>query len=162
MAALNHNQQLRGKEKKEMKSKSLLIALALSAIILFGFQALSPSIAFTLSATVDIEPDTINLNMHGRWITAYISLPEGYNVSDINRSSILLEGQFSPDWSNIELDRLMAKFDTALVIPYLWDRLTHMGSKASIELTVTGELTNGTPFTGSDTVTIMDPLIQQT
>jgi len=145
-----------------MKSKSLLIALAFSAIILFGFQALSPGIAFTLSATVDIDPDTINLNMQGRWITAYISLPEGYNVSDIDTSSILLEGQFSPEWSNIECGKLMAKFDAALVMPYLWDRLTHMGSKASIELTVTGELTNGTPFTGSYTVTIMDPPLQKT
>jgi len=145
-----------------MKSKSLFMALTFFAIILFGFQALSPSIAFTLSATVDVTPDTINLNMQGRWITAFISLPEGYNVSDIDRSSILLEGQFSPEWSNIEGNNLMAKFDTALVIPYLWDRLTHMGSKASIELTVTGELTNGTPFTGSDTVTIMDPPIQKT
>jgi hypothetical protein len=32
-----------------------------------------------------------------------------------------------------------------------------MGNRASIELTVTGQLTNGTSFAGSDTVTIMDP-----
>lgn len=141
-----------------MKSKSLLIALVFSALILIGFQALSTGKAFTLTATVDVNPDSINLNRQGRWITAYISLPEGYNVSDIDRSSILLEGQFSPEWSNIECERLMVKFDASLVTPYLWDRLNHMGNRVSIELTVTGKLTNGTPFTGSDTVTIMDPI----
>ena len=141
-----------------MKSKSLLVALVFSAIILIGFQALSTGKAFTLTATVDVSPDSINLNRLGRWITMYISLPEGYNVNDIDRSSILLEGQFSPEWSNIEGDTLMVKFDASLVTPYLWDRLNHMGSRTSIELTVTGELMNETPFMGSDTVTIMDPI----
>jgi len=141
-----------------MKSKSLLIALVFSALILAGFYALSSGKAFTLIATVDINPDTINLNRQGRWITAYISLPEGYNVNDIDRSSILLEGQFSPEWSNIEGDTLMVKFDASLITPYLWDRLNHMGNRVSIELTVTGELVDGTLFTGSDTVTIMDPI----
>ena len=141
-----------------MKSKSLLIALVFSALILAGFYALSSGKAFTLIATVDINPDTINLNRQGRWITAYISLPEGYNVTDINRASILLEGQFSPEWSNIEGDTLMVKFDASLITPYLWDRLNHMGNRVSIELTLTGELVNGALFTGSDTVTIMDPI----
>ncbi|MCK4435140.1 hypothetical protein KAU92_06580, partial [Candidatus Bathyarchaeota archaeon] len=34
-----------------------------------------------ISATVDIEPNTLNLKSEGEWITCYIELPEGYNVS---------------------------------------------------------------------------------
>jgi len=148
---------------KRMKSKPLLIVLAFSAIILFGFQALGPGRAFTVTATVDIKPDTINLNTHGRWITAYISI-EGYNISDIDRINLLLKDpldsnwQVSPEWSNIESDKLMVKFDSSLVIEHLWERLWHMGgNRNSIELTVDG-FVNGTPFEGSDIVTIMDPM----
>jgi hypothetical protein len=138
--------------------------LCFSALILFGFQVLSPpSTAFTL-ATIDIKPDTINLNRKGRWITAYIALSEGYNVSDIDKTTILLEGVFSPEWSNIEGDVLMVKFDFSQdLINLLRSRLGHMGNRASIELTVEGFInhtppTPPTPFKGSDTVKIMDPI----
>ena len=145
-----------------MKTKSLILVLCFSALILFGFQVLSPSTtAFTLNATVDIKPDTINLNREGRWITAYISLPEGYNASDIDTSSILLEDMFSPEWNSIEGGMLMAKFDSSAVINYLWGKLYHMGgNRVFIELTVTGKLVDGTLFAGSDTVTIMDPMAE--
>jgi len=139
--------------------KSLLGIMCFLAILLVGFQVAGQyGRAYTIEATVDIKPDTINLNRKGRWITAYITLPEGYNVSDFDRSTILLEGIFRPEWSNIEDGKLMAKFDSAPVIDYLWDRLYHMGgSRGYLELTVRGQLTNGVDFVGSDTVAIMDP-----
>ncbi len=141
-----------------MKSKSLLIALAFSAIILFGFQALSPSKALTLVATVEIAPETINLDtlQMRPWITAYISI-EGYSASDINMTTILLAGQFSPAWGSVEGNTLMVKFGASLVASYLWGRLNHMGNGATIELKITGNLLNGTPFEGTATVRIMDP-----
>jgi len=132
----------------------------MSSSLLLGFQLLSPSsIAFTLGATVDIKPDTLNLNMRGKWITVYLGLPEGYNVTDIDPATILLEGLFNPEWSNIEDGRLMVKFDASSVTDYLWDRLYHMGGKrGTIELRVAGQLMDGTQFSGSDTITIMDPI----
>ena len=145
-----------------MKIRSLIPVLCFSALILFGFQVLSPSTtAFTLNATVDIKPETINLNREGRWITVHIALPEGYNVSDIDTSTILLEDMFSPEWTNIESGMLMAKFDSSALINYLWSKLYHMGgNRVFIELTVTGKLVDGTLFAGSDTVTIMDPMAE--
>lgn len=147
-----------------MKAKSLLLITCFSVLTLFGFQVLSPTIAFTLDATVDIKPDTINLNREGRWITAYITLPEGYNVTDIDRTNINMTDPLDPlwkissEWSNIENCILMIKFDSSLVIEHLWERLWHMGgNRASIELTVEG-FVNGTPFAGSDTVAIMNPV----
>jgi hypothetical protein len=148
---------------ESMKSKPLLIVLVLSAVILFGFQAFAPGRAFIVTAAVDIKPETLNLNMQGRWITAYISI-EGYNISDIDRTNLLLKDpldsswQVSPEWSNIECDKLMVKFGASLVIEHLWQRLWHMGgNRNSIELTIEG-IVNGTPFKGSDTITIMDPI----
>jgi len=142
-----------------MRASSLFTALLFSALILFGFQLLSPpSRAFTLTATVDIKPDALNVNMKGRWITAYIGLPEGYNVSNIDPSTIRLEGLFSPERSNIEGEALMVKFDAPSVTNYVLGQLYHMGLKrTSIELRVTGQLKDGTHFSGSDTITAMNP-----
>ncbi|HVP93165.1 MAG TPA: dockerin type I domain-containing protein, partial [Acidobacteriota bacterium] len=43
-----------------------------------------------ITLTVRICPRFLNLRSRGRWINAYIRLPEGYNASDIDVSSIRL------------------------------------------------------------------------
>jgi len=142
-----------------MRASSLFTALLFSALILFGFQILSPpGTAFSLKATVDIKPDTLNVNIKGKWITAYIGLPEGYNVSDIDLSTILLEGLFKAEWSNVEGKVLMVKFDASSVTDYLLGQLYHMRlERTSIDVEVTGQLKDGIRFSGFDTITIMNP-----
>ena len=142
-----------------MQAKSLLTLLSLAVVIIFGFQLLTPpSRALSVTATVDIKPETLNVNMNGKWITAFIALPEGYNASDIDTSTILLEGLFGAKLSNIEGKRLMVKFDASSVTDYLWGKLYHMGiDRASIDLLITGKLKDGTQFAGSDTITIINP-----
>jgi len=122
-----------------------------------------------ISATVDITPDTLNLGSKGMWITAYIELPEGYNVADINVSSVLLNetvpAELHPtevgDYDGDGIPDLMVKFDRAEIISYI---LANVNMTKLIEekfmtitLTITGELTDGTPFQGSDTIKIMLP-----
>lgn len=148
-----------------MKTKLPLTVLCFSALILLGFQVLSPpNTVFALEATVDIKPDTINLNSEGKWITAYIAVP-GYNVSDIDRTNINMTDPLNPnwrirsEWSSIEGNMLMVKFDSSEVRSHLWNLLVgHMGRRpqTSVELTIEG-FVSGTPFAGSDTVTIMNP-----
>ena len=46
-------------------------------------------------ATVDFDPDTLNLGSGGEWVTAYIELPDGYDVAGIDASSVLLNGEVS-------------------------------------------------------------------
>ena len=48
------------------------------------------NLAAVVSSTLDIKPDTLNLDSKGRWITAYVELPEGYDVGNIDRTSIRL------------------------------------------------------------------------
>lgn len=45
-----------------------------------------------VAASIDFDPDTLNLESEGEWITVYIKLPAGHgcDVSDINVRSILL------------------------------------------------------------------------
>jgi hypothetical protein len=139
--------------------RSLLVVMCFSAIVLVVFQVVGQyGRAYVIEATVDIKPETLNLNTHGKWITAYIELPDGYNASDINTASILLENMFGVARSSMEGRALMVKFETDRVTEYLWDRLLHMGGyRAHVDLTVQGQLRDSTPFGGKDTITIMDP-----
>jgi len=110
-----------------------------------------------IPAIVDINPDTLNLKSNGEWITAYITLPEGYNVEDINPEMVCLDG-IPAVWSEIQDGVFMAKFDRAKVIGYLGttDLTDDCGAKFyPVTLTVTGNLLNGQPFEGSDTIRVM-------
>lgn len=119
----------------------------------------------TISATVDIDPDTLNLKSKGRWVTAYIELPDGYNVEDIDCSSILLEGEIGAescdrpiesvvgDYDDDDIPDLMVKFDRADVIDMV--RALNLDLPADVELSMTGELTDGMPFVGSDTIRVI-------
>lgn len=45
---------------------------------------------YVVPATVDIDPDTLNLKSKAEWVTAYIELPTGWDVADIDLSTVIL------------------------------------------------------------------------
>jgi hypothetical protein len=109
-------------------------------------------------ATIDIDPNTLNLKSRGRWITTYIELSEGYNVNLIDVSTILLEDTISAqlrptsigDYDDDGIPDLMVKFDRSDVIDML--------SPGTYNLKVTGELEDGSFFKGySDLITVTNP-----
>jgi hypothetical protein len=103
-----------------------------------------------LGATINIDPDTLNLKSKGRWITCYITLNNPYDVNDIDISTILLEDTIPAEWGDIQGYTLMVKFDRSEV--------ENMLSPGTYNLKVTGELTDGTEFEGySDEIRIIDP-----
>lgn len=123
-----------------------------------------------ISVTTDIDPDTLNLRSRGQWITAYIELPEGYDVNDINVSTIMLNdtvpAELKPfaigDYDSDTVPDLMVKFDRAEVISYILANvdLTQLYEDRfmTITLTITGYLNDGTPFQGSTTIRIVMPM----
>ena len=116
-----------------------------------------------IQAIIDIDPDTLNLGSKGKWITSYIELPEGYLVEDSDIDSVALtminDDLLDPplytigpseigDYDDDDIPDLMVKFDREELIPLL--------EVGDAELTVAGELTDGTPFEGSDTIRVID------
>jgi parallel beta-helix repeat protein len=113
-----------------------------------------------ISATIDIIPNTLNLGNKAEYVTAYIELPEGYNVNDINVSSISLNKTIPVDLSaltaigdydNDTIPDLMVKFDRTAVCNFI---LSEGFMTCNVTLTVSGKLYDGTMFEGSDVIRV--------
>lgn len=112
-----------------------------------------------VEAIIDIDPDTLNLKSKGKWVTCYIELPEDYDVSDIDTSTVKLNyedfdeisAELHPtevgDHDTDGIPDLMVKFDRQELIAIL--------SVGEAKLTITGEV-NGSPFEGTDTINVID------
>jgi len=103
-----------------------------------------------IPAEVRIIPRTINLASKGNWITCYISLPEDYNVADIDPNSILLEYEIQAESLKLDEEQqvAIAKFSRSDVQEIL--------TVGEVELTITGQLTNGTVFEGTDVISVLN------
>ena len=107
----------------------------------------------SLSADMEIEPETLSLSSEGNWITCYIQFPEAYYIANIDSSTILLNGEIPPAWlfagdeEDIE-QILMVKFDRSDL-----QKIIQLGN---VELIVTGELLDGTPFECRDTIRVIE------
>lgn len=119
-----------------------------------------------VKATLDINPDTLNLKSQGQWITAYIQIPEGFNPEYIDATTVLLNETIQPvldpkygfvtnpieylvDHNEDGMLERMVKFDRAMVESFIYDQgVTY----DEVSLTITGELFDGTPFEGTDVI----------
>jgi len=119
-----------------------------------------------VSADIDIDPDTLNPRSKGRWITAYVELPLGYDSRDIDATTILLNDVLPPELNprygfvmsedsyimdhdgDGVLER-MVKFDRTLVEEVLSPGL-------SVTLKIAGQLQDGTEFEGTDAIKVID------
>jgi hypothetical protein len=103
----------------------------------------------TINAVVRIEPQTLNINSKGKF-TAFISLPGGFNVSDIISGTVMCEGAPAIS-SEISGSTLIVKFNR--------QDLVNVPTGSAAVLTVTGNVSSqGTTldFQGSDTVRVIN------
>ena len=114
----------------------------------------------TIVAAVDINPNTLNTKSNGNPVTAYIELPEGYDVGQIDVATVKLAAggaeiaaELSPtsvgDYDGDGIADLMVKFDRQALITAL------AGQSGDVALTINGQLTSGATFTGVDRVRAM-------
>jgi hypothetical protein len=107
-------------------------------------------------------PRTLNLKSRGRWITAIVRVPKGYNATDIDVSSILLNGTVPADQRHYIIcerwNLIVLKFNRKAVIELIKEALNEtLCKKKSIKvsLTLTGKFLDGTPFQGTDEIRVI-------
>lgn len=105
-----------------------------------------------LHATVDIDPNILSLKSQGNWITGYIELPD---ISLIDVSTVVLNDNIHAENKNMEIGDydndgqpdLKVKFDREAVKEIIT-------SEGPLDLKITGNLFDGTPFEGWDTIIV--------
>ena len=99
--------------------------------------------------SLDIDPDTFNLNSKGRWITAYLTT-ENAKAEDIDPSSLLLNDIIPPAWWNMQNETtLMVKFDRSAVQAIL-------PVSNAVDVKITGQWKEGETFEVHDTIRVID------
>jgi hypothetical protein len=109
----------------------------------------------SITADIELRPRTLNHESEGRWIVAYIELPLGYDIHDIDRSSILLEGSIPArphpyrigDHDRDGIPELMVKFKRSDVIDILPEG-------DNVPVTVSGTVGSIT-FEGMDSIRVI-------
>ncbi|GAG95428.1 unnamed protein product, partial [marine sediment metagenome] len=107
-----------------------------------------------VDATVDINPDTLNLDSEGQWITVYAYIETEYDESVLDIGTVILDDAVPADWGEIQDGCLMVKFVRADVIAYLISEGYVAGD--DVPLTVSGVFTNGMEFSGEDTIKVVN------
>ena len=140
--------------KLKVVSTGFMLTLLLIGMLTFAFGTNS------ISATVDIVPSTLNLKSKGNWIVCRIDLPEGYNASDVDRTTVMLNGSIpvDPFWVGMPEDArardddgvsiFWVKFNRTAVREFIVAQGITYGD---VTFTITGEV-NGELFEGSDTI----------
>ncbi|HUW17876.1 MAG TPA: right-handed parallel beta-helix repeat-containing protein [Sedimentisphaerales bacterium] len=107
--------------------------------------------AVAISATVEIEPETLNLKSNGKWISCRITLADTYDITNVDLSAITLNGKLSAAWSVTDkyAGKLLVKFDRAQVQEMV------KVEESPVSLVVSGKLNDGTVFEGTDTIRII-------
>ena len=121
----------------------------------------------TIEALVDINPDSLNKNSKGQWVTVYITLPAGYDVAKIDASTIAITSltgtscqpdyhqavdlSFTPQVGDRDEDGipdLTVKFNRQELIANL--------CLDDVAVTVEGKLITGEKFKGIDHIRVID------
>lgn len=139
----------------------------------------------TLEAAIDIDPDTLNIRSGGKWITCYITLPEGYprNVFDPTKVALsMVNGElldpfiFSdpeaihgesafvpangsgsyPDEGEDQLPEYEGSDEILSVKFRRFDVQAVVSPGDEVNLTICGSLTNGATFQGSGLIRVID------
>jgi hypothetical protein len=103
-----------------------------------------------IPAEAKIVPHTISLGSRGKWIAAFLWLPEDYKVADIDPNTIFLEGEIKPErfWLAEDNQVAIAKFSR--------EEIQSILDIGDVELIITGQLKNRIPFEGTDVIKVLD------
>lgn len=109
-----------------------------------------------VTAKIDIEPDTLNVQHGGPFVMGYIEFPPPYDVHDIDVTTIQLNGSVPITDYDFQDNVLMVRFDRNDVIHLINPPPPYPGESIYVTLEIIGNLIDGTPFQGNDTIHVIN------
>ncbi len=141
---------------------TLVFSLVLAAMII-GVLLMPAATAVIEAATVKFEPGYMDLDNPDEIVTVTIRFKtahgEDQRVLEINTTTVLLEGSVpaitNSNSTTTQPPEYRCSFDGYSVRDIMWSKIYHVGTPPNpqgnyvVDLTVTGNLYDGTPFTGT-------------
>jgi hypothetical protein len=113
-------------------------------------------------ASIDIDPDTLNLKSRRKWVSAYIELPEIYDAYDIDPETVAIS-EVGAEQVSIPAEPSPVKIGdhdddgvADLMVKLACSALQSHAQSPEAEITVIGALYDGTAFTGTDTIKVLE------
>jgi hypothetical protein len=116
-----------------------------------------------IQALIDIKPETLNRKSKGKWVTVFIELPESYDPGEIDLTSIVI---FAVDGIILEESLYAELFPTKikdynangipdLMVKFNRRSLIELLSSGVHNISISGNLNDGTIFEGNDTLKVI-------
>lgn len=147
-----------------MKNSVLTTVFAAALVLMFIGVLLIPAAATSIVAdTVKFDPKRMDLYNPDEIVTVRITFPSTTDetekmVLDINTTTVLLDGTLPPipgsNYTHTIPPEYFCDFDGYSVRDILWMKIYHVGMEPNpqgiyvVNLTITGNLYDGTPFSG--------------
>jgi len=152
----------------DMKSSLLTLVFSVAFVALLTTTFFMPASATIVAESVKFEPKYMDLTNPEEIVTATIRFGDPYSeeVLNIDPATVLLEGSLPLlSWNTgTKPPEFIADFDGYMVRDILWAKVYHMGAmepnphgKYMVYLTITGELYDETPFTGTGHIKVTVP-----
>jgi hypothetical protein len=147
-----------------MKSGALTLVFSILFLAVIVGTVLMPAATATIEAfSVDFDPGKMDLSNPEEIVTATIRFKsahgEDQRVVEIDTATVLLEGSVpaipGSNSTGGKPPEYLCDFDGYAVRDVMWLKIYHMGTPPNpqgnyvVYLTITGELYDGTPFTGT-------------
>lgn len=110
---------------------------------------------YTLDASVNIDPNTLNLSSKGNYVTAYIELPPLYKVNDIDVSTVKMNEQIPALSTPIAIGDYNKNGVADLMVKFGRDEVQKIVTIGKNELIVSGNLSDGTMFAGKSVLNVI-------
>ncbi len=114
------------------------------APIVAGGQGPTPTA--DLNVTLWVNPESLNNRSQGNWVTARLNFTTEV-ARDVNATTLQLEGIAAAKVQILDNTSVMAKFPRA-------DLIAKLPLGTDVVVTLTGSLTDGRTFAGSDTIRV--------
>lgn len=118
---------------------------------------------------MNLTPETLNIKSQGRWITVHLFLPAGYLASNVDISSIKLNGTLSPNLNFKGLNRFYAgelaqgSRSSSIVIKFSRSEIVNLigSTTGSKTITITGKMKDGKTFSATDAIEVIGAAVEE-